>query len=290
MKKFLSLMVLLILINMVNAQVRYSPKAETDIQISILNLVQPTDRTIAFDVYLLDTDPAQNFELGGVQLGLLFNSGIYSGGTISGSYDNSNSGLKAIQLPYASITFNNSMAAYPNKTLMRLASGNLPGAGQGTIISSTSPGTLMTRITLTSTVSWANESQSNIIFTSSNSTSPLYATKISEYIAGVNTELTITSGTNALVCCNPFLNPLGTGVELNNNNSINTYSTNKAIYIDCPSKIQQLSVYNMLGSVVAMEENVSGLRKINLNNFPNECYIVKVITDNNVTTQKILLK
>ena len=46
----------------------------------------------------------------------------------------------------------------------------------------------------------------------------------------------------------------------------------------------------MLGSVIAMEENVTGLRKINLNSFANECYVVKVVTDNNVTTQKILLK
>ena len=68
------------------------------------------------------------------------------------------------------------------------------------------------------------------------------------------------------------------------------YSTNKAIYIDCPIKIKQLSVFNMLGSVIAMEENVTGLRKINLNSFPNEYYVVKVVTDNNVTTQKILLK
>ncbi|MBP1663183.1 MAG: hypothetical protein H6Q19_323, partial [Bacteroidetes bacterium] len=68
------------------------------------------------------------------------------------------------------------------------------------------------------------------------------------------------------------------------------FSANKNIYIDYPGTAKQISIYNMLGSVVLMKKNVTGLRKINMNNLPNECYIVKVITDNNVTTRKVLLK
>lgn len=290
MKKFISFMVLLTLINTVNGQAMYSPKAETDVSISILNLTQPTDRTIEFDIYILDTDPAQPFQLTTVQLGLLFNSLIYTGGTISGSYDNSNSGLLTTQQPTANVSISTTVTGLPNQTLLRLASRPPPGTGNGTIISSVSPGTLMTHMRITSTVPWTAYLQPNIIFTTSSATTPLYATAIAEYISGIGTPLVITPGTNAIVCCNPFLNPLGTGFDLNNINSINIFSANKNIYIDCPGTAKQISVYNMLGSVIAMEENVTGLRKINFNNFPNECYIVKVVTNNSVTTRKVLLK
>ena len=290
MRKILPLMVLLTLCNLVNAQTRYSPKAVTDISISILNLTQPTDRTIEFDVYLLDTDPVQSFELAGVQLGMLFNSLIYTGGTISGRYVNTNSGLLPSQQPSAAVTFNSSMTAYLDKTLLRLASRVVPGAGNGSLISSVSPGTLVTHIILESTVPWAQSSLSNLEFNSNTVPNPLFGTKIAEYISGTNTELTVTPGINAIVCCNPVLNFL-TGVDQNSGDyKINIFSANKSIYIDFPGTAKQISVYNMLGSVIAMEENVTGLRKMNMNNFANECYIVKVVTNNGVTTRKVLLK
>ena len=52
----------------------------TSFNITVQNLVQTATNKLEFDVYLLDTDPAQTFELGSCQLGFLFNSQIYFGG------------------------------------------------------------------------------------------------------------------------------------------------------------------------------------------------------------------
>lgn len=49
-------------------------------EISIRNVNQTAQNVLEFDVYLLDRDPVQTFELASIQLGLLFNSLIYSGG------------------------------------------------------------------------------------------------------------------------------------------------------------------------------------------------------------------
>ncbi|MCU0456838.1 MAG: hypothetical protein MUE74_11100, partial [Bacteroidales bacterium] len=61
--------------------------------LSVQNLVQTASNRLEFDVYLLDTDPGQTFELASMQLGFLFNSLIYTGGSVSVSYDNTGSGL-----------------------------------------------------------------------------------------------------------------------------------------------------------------------------------------------------
>ena len=463
------LIVLILFSNLINAQVRhirYSPLAISDFSLSIRNVVQTTDRTIDFDVYLLDTDPTQPFEISSAQLGILFDLSIKSTGTLTLIMNNTNSGLNATNQAFPSSSLVIAPTGYPTKGLIRV-SGKSTTAGSGAIISTTGNGTFLSHFTLTNTVAWTSGSSPNLIFTSNTVTNPLYPTKVNMFIGTTDTNLSVTPGTNAIVDGNPVLNAaptayavtgsgsfcqdgLGLAVGLSNSDigvnyqlysgetavgspvagtgsaisfgnqtagtytvtatntttlitgsmtgsavitanppvtpdvsieassnpaatgasvtftptpvngglnpayewfvnnvsvgtgetysyiptdgdliytkmtsndtspcltgnpatsntitmsvspgtgfsnekalRINTYSTNKAIYIDCPTKIQQLSVYNMLGSVVAMEENVSGLRKINLNNFPNECYIVKVVTDNNVTTQKILLK
>lgn len=178
----------------------------SDFNVSVLNLTQPTDRTIEFDVYILDTDASQPFELASLQLGFLLNSTINSGGTLTAVIDNTGSGLLATQQFSAAPSIVTTLTGYPGQTLLRLAGRTPPGAGNGTIISSTGNGTLLTHFTLTSTVAWATSTSANLVFTSSTATLPLYATRVSQYIAGVNTALAVTPGTNALVCCNPLLN------------------------------------------------------------------------------------
>lgn len=461
LKNTVTALFLFMFLTNVNAErkIRYSPLLVTDFVCSITNIHQTANNKLEFDVLLLDTDPTQAFEFAGGQIGIWFNSLIYSGGTLTVTYSNTNSTLNTSQ-QFSSVP--NTATQVNNQTLLKLAGRTPPGSGNGTIISQVSPGTLVTHFIFTSSVAFTTGTTPNFSFATST-----YPLTIAEYINNTNTALTIVPGTNAIVDGNPVLNAaptayavtgsgsfcqdgLGLAVGLSNSDigvnyqlysaetavgspvagtgsaisfgnqtagtytvtatntttlitgsmtgsavitanppvtpdvsieassnpaatgtsvtftptqvngglnpayewfvnnvsvgtgetysyvptdgdqiytkmtsndtspcltgnpatsntitmsvspgtgfsnekalRINTYSTNKAIYIDCPTKIQQLSVYNMLGSVVAMEENVSGLRKINLNNFPNECYIVKVVTDNNVTTQKILLK
>ena len=461
-----ALLLMFFVIFNVNAvhKIRYAPLATDAFLLSVKNFKQTSNSKLEFDAYLQDTDPTLPFELASMQFGFLINSAIYAGGTLTVTIDNTNSGLNAIQKITASP---NAATKTGSQTVIKLASG-IVTAGQGTIISTAVPGTLITHFIITSSVPFPSNITPDLIFTSSTSTTPLYATRVAEFINSLSTQLDVNIGiANAIVNGNPILNAAptayavtgsgsfcqdglglavglsnsdigvnyqlysgetavgspvsGTGSAINFGNQtagtytvtatnattsitasmtgsavitanppvtpdvsieassnpaatgasvtftptpvngglnpayewfvnnvsvgtgetysyiptdgdqiytkmtsndtspcltgnpatsntitmsvspgtgfsnekalrINTYSTNKAIYIDCPIKIKQLSVFNMLGSVIAMEENVTGLRKINLNSFPNECYVVKVVTDNNVTTQKILLK
>jgi hypothetical protein len=194
----------------VNGQARYAPLATEDFTLTVLNMVQPTDHTLEFDVYLLDTDPLQDFELGSVQLGFLLNSAIYTGGTLSATINNTGSGLNAAQQFTAVPSIASSVNGYPGLTLVRLAGRTPPGYGNGTIISAVSPGTLLTHFTITSTVPFTANSTANLTFTSSAATNPLYGTKLSQYIGTTNTPLVVTPGVNALVLENPVLNPSAT--------------------------------------------------------------------------------
>lgn len=178
----------------------------SDFTISVLNFTQPTDRTIEFDVYLLDTDNSQSFELASVQLGFLLNSNIFTGGTLTAAIDNTGSGLVAAQQFNATPGIVTPVTGYPDQTLLRLAGRTPPGANNGTIISATGNGTLLTHFILTSTVPWSSSLTANLVFNSSTATIPLYATRVSQYISNVNTALVVAPGANALICCNPPLN------------------------------------------------------------------------------------
>ncbi|HEX2967503.1 MAG TPA: T9SS type A sorting domain-containing protein [Bacteroidales bacterium] len=179
---------------------------ETDFTIQVRNLTQPTDRTIEFDVYLLDNDPAQPFQLGSMQLGFLLNSGIYTGGTLTVSYSNTESGLNSLQQFTAVPSIASSLAGYSGQTLIRLAGKTPPGSGGGTIISSSGDGTLVAHFILANSIAWIANQTADLAFTSGDAVNPLYATRVSQYVGTVNTAMIVTPGTNALVCCNPSLN------------------------------------------------------------------------------------
>ena len=62
MTKAIPLTLLMLAFIGVNAQRRYSPLTNTDLTITILNQSSTTN-TLEFDVYYLDTDPANTFEV-----------------------------------------------------------------------------------------------------------------------------------------------------------------------------------------------------------------------------------
>ncbi len=99
------------------------------------------------------------------------------------------------------------LTGYPDQTLIRLAAGLPVSAGSGTIISTVSPGTLLTHFIITSTVDFAANSTPNITFTASTAALPLYPTRVGEFILSTSTLLPVTPGTNAIVTSNPVLNP-----------------------------------------------------------------------------------
>jgi hypothetical protein len=181
--------------------------AVEDFELSVSNLTQTATNKLEFDVYLLDTDAGQTFELASCQLGFLINSLIYTGGSISVTIDNTGSGLNASQQFSAAPSINSSVSGYPDQTLIRLAAGLPVSPGGGTIISTTSPGTLLTHFIITSTVDFTANSTPNLVFNASTATSPLYPTRVAEFISSTSTQLTVTPGANAIVYDNPVLNP-----------------------------------------------------------------------------------
>jgi hypothetical protein len=144
---------------------------DENFQLAIRNVTQPTSNTLKFDVYLLDTDALPPFELASCQLGFLLNSSIYSIGTLSATIDNAGSGLVADQQFTSAPDVVGSLTDYPGLTLIRLAANSgppiPPGAGKGTIISTSGYGTLLTHFILTSTVDFTPNSRPNLIFCSS---------------------------------------------------------------------------------------------------------------------------
>jgi large repetitive protein len=207
--KAIPLLAFILAFSLADAQINFAPLATEDFSLTVQNLSQTATNKLEFDVYLLDTDPAQDMELATIQFGWLFNSLCYTGGTVTAVINNTGSGLSTAQQFAAAPSIVATLAGYPNQTLLRLAGRTPPGSGNGTIISKVAPGTLLTHFVLTSTVPWTTNSTPNFVFNSNTATNPLYATRVNTYIANVNTPLAVVPGTNALICCNPILNPPG---------------------------------------------------------------------------------
>jgi len=161
------------------------------------NDVQTSPYTFEFDLLLWDNIAATPFELATIQGAILVNPAIYNGGTVTASIVAGTSTLNAAQQP-------NSITFAQASNIIKLASKAPPGAGYGTILS-TNPSNpnRVCRIKLTNTVPWATQT-ANLTFNFS--TTP-YATKISQYIGGINTPLATNSTNCYSVCSNILLNP-----------------------------------------------------------------------------------
>jgi hypothetical protein len=172
--------------------------------LTMANDVQTSSTTLEFDVYLLNNNSASPFELASVQAGILVNSAIYSGGTISISILSGTSQLNAAQQP-------GSVVWAQSQNCIKLTAKAPPGAGNGTIISQTAPGTRVCRLRITNTVAFTASSLANLTF---NFTTVPYPTKVAQYISGVNTQLA-TSTTNCYSnLTNVLLNPPNTTVNM----------------------------------------------------------------------------
>ena len=115
---------------------------------TIQNSVQTSDKTIEFDLYLQNTDPGTTIQIAAVQAGITVNSSLANGGTITASLVSGMSEMNSSpdQRP-SSITF--------ATNCVKIASKPYPGCGNGTIMSTTAPGTRLCRVKLTNTVSFA---------------------------------------------------------------------------------------------------------------------------------------
>jgi len=203
--KALTFIILLFSISNLNAErkIRFAPLAIDGFTLNVQNMVQTANNKFEFDAYLLDTDPSLSFELASMQFGFLINSSIYTGGTLTVTIDNTNSGLNSLQkftaIPNATTTIG-------TQTVIKLVSGILT-TGQGTIISSVAPGTLITHFIVKSSVPFPANAMPNLTFTTSATMNPSYATRVAEFITNLSTQLDVNIGTtNAIVVGNPILN------------------------------------------------------------------------------------
>ncbi len=178
-----------------------------DFQLTLRNIVQTAPNRLEFDIYILDTDPADDFYLSTEQFGILFNSSIYSGGSITATINNSTSGLGIFQIIYQTPQIDTD-PAYPGQSLIKLA-GNMAyiPLGQCTLISKSSPGTLVTHFILTSTNPFAAGTTPDFVFTSSGAMNPFYSTNVTVSDGIQVRGLTVTPGVNATIDGNPVLNP-----------------------------------------------------------------------------------
>jgi hypothetical protein len=158
---------------------------------TIQNEVQTSDRTLEFDLYLLNTDAATPIQIASVQSGIFVNSAIANGGTITSSIVSGSSDMNLSQQPSAISGITNTAGYY-----VRIAAKSYPGCGNGTIMSTTYPGTKLCRVKLTNTTAF-NAVKANMDF---NFTTTPYATKVFYYKSGCSSTAAVQLVTNSINC------------------------------------------------------------------------------------------
>jgi hypothetical protein len=180
------LLVMLVFVQ-ANAQKRYAPLALSDIQYTIENDVMVSPNEMQFDLFLLDTDWTDPFELSIIQAGILVNGAFLNGGTCTPSIVAGYSDLVASQQPTITQW---STGTYGGCIKMTPRSG--PGAGNGTTILPLGMGSRVARIRLVNSVPFPCGIAPNLTF---NFTTTPYPTKVFAYFNGMSTQVT-TNSTN----------------------------------------------------------------------------------------------
>ncbi|MDR3705750.1 MAG: SBBP repeat-containing protein [Paludibacteraceae bacterium] len=174
---------------------------------TIQNEVQTSDKTLEFDLYLLNTDAATPIQIASVQSGVFVNAAIANGGTITASIVSGSSDMSSSQQPSAISSITSGSGYY-----VRIAAENYPGCGNGTIMSTTFPGTRVCRVKLSNTNAFSS-TKANMDFNFS--TIP-YPTKVFYYQSSCSNIASIQLVTNSINCYrsssanNPTLNSLPT--------------------------------------------------------------------------------
>lgn len=179
---------------------------DRDFRISIRNITQTASNRLEFDLYIVDTDPLQNFQYATSQIGLILNSGIYEGGNIDVEIDNRDSKIQPQFTARPQVS--NIPVIARGKTYIELEGVNAPLFGSGMIIEKVEPGTLMTRFIITSTVDFTINTTPDIEFTGSNAIQPVFPTRVAAFLNRMRTYIPVVPGENAVVYENPVLNPV----------------------------------------------------------------------------------
>jgi hypothetical protein len=173
--------------------------AQQKFTMTIVNDAQISATEYQADVYLLNTG-TDAIELSGIQMGFLFNASIKNAGTITCSWVPGSNDAALVTAGMVNTSFN-ATATYLTYGVIKIA-GKLPagGAGSGAIMQTVAPGTRVGRLKMVNTLTFGADSAA---LKYSFSTTP-YATKVSSYIAGINTDITA-NGTFVTTLGNPVL-------------------------------------------------------------------------------------
>jgi len=165
-------------------------------EFSLRNDVQVSQTVYQFDIYLLNKDLVNVFELDLYQAGILVNPAIVNGGAITASIVPGSSQLVALQQPTTGITF--------ESNCIKLANPSVVSHGSGTIISTTSPGVRIATIRLTNTEPFGRFSPNlTFNFTASPYNTAVYAFNQTSPFLGVNltnqADFTVSNLTNEVL-------------------------------------------------------------------------------------------
>lgn len=73
-------------------------------------------------------------------------------------------------------------------------------------------------------------------------------------------------------------------------NTTNIYSYDNTVFVNSTDNVKQISIYNTIGQSIYSVDKPTGLFQYNLNGNNTGYYIVKVITDKNVSSEKVFVK
>ena len=268
-------------LSILNAQKNIQKEPEitsSSFSLSVQNMIQTAPNVLEFDVYLLNTLPTgTTFELANIQLGFLINASIHAGGTPTLTLSNADSGLTPFQQFTSSGTgVTTSLKTYPTKTLLQQSAQDLPGLGNGTLISSIAPGTKLVHYILTNSVNFVSNTVPGLVFISTTNANPyheLLLSSITYYSNGISTNLTVTSGSNAIVNGNPILNPSATAFDVTGTGSVCSGSGGLPVGIESS---QTGVTYTLYKNAVAQLPTIAGTGSaITFGNQPEGTYTVK---------------
>ena len=172
----------LVLITALLVSAGLSTQAQS-VSYTIRNEVQTSDRTLEFDLFLLNSEASIPIQIAEFQAGIYVNPNIENGGTISASIVPGASDMKLSQQPTA-ITY--------ASNCVKIATRMYPGCGNATVINTSAPGTRLCRVRLSNSVAFASQ-KANLGFCFS---SRPYASMLFYYNSNcVSTQLT-TDSTN----------------------------------------------------------------------------------------------
>jgi hypothetical protein len=167
----------------VNAQSTH-PKV-ADFRVTLQNVKMISDKCLQFDLYILDTDPAEPFELALFQGAVVVNPAFYEGGVVTASVVDGSSQLIDGQNPVrVQFVPESNIVKLPARMVKPLPKDSKTKI-RGSIISLKSPGTRICSIQLTNTVAFT-KAPANLKFSF---TKIPYSTTVSQYLDGINTPI-----------------------------------------------------------------------------------------------------